>query len=44
MYCESFDAAKFDLSPLLQGQMGSLTLKVDFYCINKSHPIDILLY
>ena len=30
MCCESFGVVIFDLRPLLQGQMGSLTFEVDF--------------
>ena len=30
MCCESFEVVSFDLRPLLQGQMGSLTFEVDF--------------
>ena len=30
MYYESFGVVIFDLRPLLQGQMGSLTFEVDF--------------
>ena len=30
MCCESFGGVIFDLQPLLQGQMGSLTFEVDF--------------
>ena len=33
MCCKPFGVVIFDLWPLLQGQMGSLTFKVDFSCL-----------